>query len=521
MVDRRTQEEFAGSISGNGFKELLSRIWATRNLVGIVVLLSALFLVGVLAFQRAAYPALYTYQHAISLNFAGITKREYPNGARFSLGDLTSTEILGKVYRDNKLSEHGIKLNEFISSISISPFSSIYNQTIQRFRKKLENRKLTYTERTVIEEQLEKELSRLGRSNAIVKMISDKRLKIPDELGLKIVSDIPKSWAKISIDRRGVLKLPDTFGKIELINTRIAAGLDFPSIIDLFLTSVNRLKFRLDELAELDGSSTISDEETGHTLLSLQQEIMNFEEYRLRTFSGLVFGLAMTREPVATRLFFDRRLTMLNLRKQSLEKEVDSLLASLKAYAQSSVTKGAIGSTASFGANSISQINNDFIDQIISLSNKSNSEFFRREIITKNIALQKKVISIEQEIATVTSLKLNLKLSESKKENISEITTSRKKKVPEMQISLTSDLNGYWKTLSRLYNELSANRYSYSSHLYSDLNVDNAIVASNAIFSRQVLMLFLALMIAAAIAAMFAGLVWQLITSERKDSKVT
>ena len=73
------------------------------------------------------------------------------------------------------------------------------------------------------------------------------------------MTDIPKTWSEISIEKRGVLKLPQEQGNRVLIDDKILTNYDSPVIFDIFNRNINIIISRLQKFRRLNGSKTIID----------------------------------------------------------------------------------------------------------------------------------------------------------------------------------------------------------------------------------------------------------------------
>ncbi len=513
------KEEFAPTSTELPGMDILKLVRSTRKFVAAVVIIVGIAIVGLLAIMRIGIPSQQTFQHAVHFVFPEVEDQKYPNKIPFSLADLSSPAVLQKVYEDNHLEKHDIKLQEFTTAVSVIPYSTTHAETVERFRKQLEVRRLSFSEREQIEEALAAKIKQLSNSNALIRVVFNERIGISPELGQKLVHDIARTWSNYSIEKRGVLKLPGGIMNRKLIDRAFFDSLDYPVAVDLLIKSLTRLKTQIFLLLEQEGSETIVDEETGHTIVSLAQEVDNIENYRLRSLSGMVFGTGLNNQPVLTKLFFERRISMLTLQKEALDLEAAAVLDGLTSYQDKPDTaiatpkSGDPVASNSSGSTSVSQINNDFIERIIELSKSGDNEEYRKELVGKHIKLKNQSIKLGTDLALVKQLleSMEKQTSGPANTNATLLSTKQKDEFVGRLHEVVDQVNISGETVARLYDQLSEKRYSYSSRLYSDLSVERSVINYHPLISGTVIIIALAAMIASAIGAMLLGLVWQVL----------
>ena len=59
----------------------------------------------------------------VSFSFSQSEKGAYPNGAPFSITDVTNRNVLAAVWEENNLQSQGVTLKEFSDAVSIIPYA--------------------------------------------------------------------------------------------------------------------------------------------------------------------------------------------------------------------------------------------------------------------------------------------------------------------------------------------------------------------------------------------------------------
>ncbi len=520
MTSNRTSEEFPDGQEEFGLGDLFAAILQTRKTIAVAVTLVALGLLGAIFALRVGLPSETTYRHAIKFVFPEVEKGRYPNGLPFSMSDLASPLVLQKVYRMNALDRQNIKLKDFTSAISIAPYATTYAETVAMFRKRLANKRLTFAERVEIEKEMSERISRMSRSNAVVQFRLVSPMGISDELGKKIVHDIPQAWSQISIEKRGVLKLPEGNTARSLIDKQLFSSLDLPVAVDLLISSVKTIKSHINQLGDLAGAETVVDEKSGHTIISLRRDVNNFDKYRLRALSGMIFGLGLVRSPQETEMLFERRLAILDMSYRALEQSAASIEKSLEIYSPAGFKTGRetalVAATGMSQGTSIPQISEGFVDRIITLSQQSRDEQFRKELVTRQLDLKKQAIIVKSEMEIVKQLVKKLTAGTENRPRVDTQEMAKRMKVALASLSnIEAILNQYWQTVSRLYQQLSEKRYSYNGRLYKALSIDRKISNYHPVMTKRTVIIFIAALLATAFLAMFFALVRQMVRKRR------
>ncbi len=261
--------------------DFFQMIWDTRKLVAIISFLTVLALVGLASFSKLAIPTTHNFQFAVRFVFPEVEKGLYPNNSQFSQRDLLSPVVLRKVYAKNELEKFGIDKSEFFSNLSVFPYAPTYNAIINRFNAKLDNKKLSFVERELIEKNMTEELNKATFSNAIVQLSFSERFGVSKNMAQKLLGDIIEEWERHSIEEKGVLKAPNV--AVVRVPFEVSNLGDFDPLLiaELINNEVVVQKRNLRGMLEIAGVSTIRDQKSGLSVLGVLDKLERFQQYDL------------------------------------------------------------------------------------------------------------------------------------------------------------------------------------------------------------------------------------------------
>lgn len=510
-----------GIISTNevDIRSLFKTIWHARYFILGLVMLAALSFAGLISFLTVGIASQQTYQQAVRFVFPEVESGHYPNGSKFSPNDLAAPIIMQSVYKKNKLKSHGIKMNEFTSGLSIVSYAPTLSEAIIRYRIRLASKKLSFVERQEIEKEMANELSNLSNQNAMIRLTFNKRFGIPDELGTKLVNDIAVTWADFSINNRGVLNLPESIERKELIDQSLLDSLDYPIAADLLSQSVRDLRARVFELQKIDGSNSIVDDKSGHTVKSLLRSLSLYSDYELNNLVGSIIEQRIMIFPVRTLGALKRRLDVVALERETYELKANVIAKGLREYKsagpRSDSVNGATNDTTQIPATTaVPQLNEGFLDRIIELSGQRANQEFRETLIQKQINLRQQAIEIglKQKLLkrTINQIVENTSTPSLAANNDASITKNKlQNKIP----IYAGKLNNYWMIAGRLFDQLSEKRLSYSNQLYVNLFTPDPIIKFHPIVNGTTAIIFFSLLFGVAVLGVLLALMLRIFRS--------
>ena len=180
---------------------LLSKLWSRK----LFILLMTVVFAGVVVMFHLSQRAFSTasgYELPIMLTFPGVEKGEYPNGDRFIIQDITSSDVLGLVA--NTIPE----FRGHTSSVSIQPGAGLTALVEKQISDKLLDKKLSEEQVLALTTELEK-VKGTARQYATILYKENPELTLleldPSTIETVLLAS-PKVWSNRAIFEKGVLE---------------------------------------------------------------------------------------------------------------------------------------------------------------------------------------------------------------------------------------------------------------------------------------------------------------------------
>ncbi|MCB1521842.1 MAG: hypothetical protein KDJ37_14890 [Hyphomicrobiaceae bacterium] len=479
-MNRSSAEGDAGVATTRGqfFPVLIDAVGRNLATVVIVTLATAILLGGLLGVVRLLEPSDQIFKHTIELTFRNSDVSKYPNEAPFSSADIIEPSILSTVYNENGVEALGLTFSDFTSGVSIQQYAPTVEEVAERYRVRLSDRNLTFTEKAAIELEMREEMAKLSRQNVMLTLIVERRIPMPRAVGQKILADIVREWSKDSIERRGVLKAPESLDSAELIDSSVVDTLDYTLAVDLIQDAVGRLRKRIETLMSFPTSLTLVDEKTGLNVLSLARRLDVTEKFLVQQIGVQIEQFGLSRDKDYGVLLLEARIGRIEqlTAKFDLERAaVNSLREGYRSFATGRDGLVAVpgrdaggGQTSSPGMASapastvIPQLSSDFLDKLLALRDEKSDTEFLQNLAGKELKLKTQAIELEAERQR---LQKTLAAMGQQSDRYAPVT---KKLVGDLAKSIEI-LNEQWQTSGRIFDQLNRFRYTAASSLYRDL----------------------------------------------------
>ena len=469
------------------------RYWAIVSAIGMFLLAAALLLAA-----RIAVPGVNSYSTSFVATMSGAESGKYPNGAPFSPTDLRSPMVTEEVYRLNNLESYGFNLAEFGGMISVEAFSPAYQSITERFRLRLESKTITFEERKAIEEEFRQALATVNANGVKVTFAVSESYGISDNLGQKIVGDLPATWAKLFTEKLGVTNLQQSVSGVDLVASKLIGELDYPLAYDYVAKQSGILVEKLYSLAKIPGSETYRSAKTGKSVSDLLREAANFEEFRLRLSLKPIVDQGLSKDAPFAVLVYSNLIRSLERDVEvstGLSSRVTEVIGDFRAK-----SPGPANAAGATGSSVATQIDGAFVDRIVELSNRGSGLEFEQGLLRDKLGFENQSVQTNDQ-----RVRLNERLEALNKTTLSGISKQslEKRFVEGMAIAVT-EINTLWGETSNFGDELSASRLNYDKVLYklNSLPKDISTYKKPLLDLRSVL-----LVIAALIFGAFAGMI--------------
>ncbi|MAN75931.1 MAG: hypothetical protein CML24_01715 [Rhizobiales bacterium] len=488
--------------------DLIRGVWQSRGWAAIGGIAGLTLAGGALAFQILSTPSISSFRQDIALR---IDDASYPNGVPFSTNDLRSPIVLQRVHDQIGLEAFGLTVNDFAAGVSITPTSETYDGVISRYRGRLANTELTYTERQQIEAEFSEALAASLAAGARIEFTLPVGTTIPDAVGRSVVNAIPNVWAEIYINQLGVLDLPIPGSSAELINADFLASLDYPMAHDALERALDTLLQRIDTAMLLGGAQNLRADATGRTLFDVRRDVSQIERYSLEHVLAPLTELGLNKSPDVTTAAYRYQVDELSRQIELAEENAAVIDAALntRGSASGSVTTAAVDNRA-LGIPDIApqysvvqQFGPELVERLVTMSIENASVDFRETLINSKLEFERQALELSSQRAMYEQ-RLALLSGDLEIDNqsaLAEIFNAESTRV-------ANELNGAWNDVEQILAHANLERISHDKELFRFLPTRNQIGQSASLINQRAIVL----LIAAAIGGMMVGMIGFLIS---------
>lgn len=426
--------------------DLMLRIWATRvYVVKAVLTVLALFTLYIGVSYLFSEKTV-RYSQVFDLAFEGLRKGEFPNGSAFMLSDITSATVLNRVYRQNNLEAHGLKIDDFRRGVTIQPYAPDYALIRSKYEARLTDKKLTPTDIAELQKQMANELEAAQSGSLIITLILPEQRSLTSDLAQKILLDIPSSWADRAINEQGVLKPNVPVYSERIFDQKRFENLDYLLGMDLILNSIKLVRSNISSLREQPNASTLVDDESGFTLVDLDKAIQDVADYDIRQIIDPIKELGISRNPEVVKLYYTRRLADLQQEQKLWKDRAQAIRAVLAAYAsdKGSTTSG-VNSTQN---NMVPQLGDAFLDRLLEVSRQGSDLEFRQKLTQEVLNYENQSIDLDQQITDINRILATMNNGQSTDQILHNVYV---KAVEEQLPAVLDNLREYTRVMGRMY----------------------------------------------------------------------
>jgi capsular polysaccharide biosynthesis protein len=370
-------------------KDILIPLWRSKYsivLYGVICLLSFLiYSLGGFTLDKTNNVSL-----QVHFNFQGAETGQFPNGENFSPQELISGSVLSDVY--GNIDRPEFTYPELVKAIQLkagfhgaSELNSVVTQLLSK------GKSLTpeaYSEAVL---KFTKDVLAESKTNAILTVDLDLfngNLKRASDL----LTNIPKVWAKKSLEERGVLVvLPPA---VTRLNTRIMSGNALIQVnvlgdtLILLSDSVNALLSKL-------SNQSIKDPDSGMSVADLSYKLNVEDKYRVSILRELVLKNGVGVENG----FREARLRKLARQESSYKRMIGVYEQVLVEFNQQQQKKphGEYSVSSQSDARGTVQYGEGSIDSLLNLGSKISDPEYRKELLGKKIDISVKLEKVLSE----------------------------------------------------------------------------------------------------------------------------
>lgn len=464
---------------------LKSALATWKHVLIALVIVSAVY-GGIKAAQVSLLTTEVSYSKPIRLMFPNAHKLQFPNGAKFSYSDIVAPAVVKIAYDRNRIKEYDISVAELQAALTAAPYSPGYPLIIKRYGMLMGDKRLTADQLGELQAQMEKDLRQATAGEALITLRLDRK-ELPREVANRLLNDIPAIWADLAIKQKGVLNINIQLASANSINKDLILNKDPIVASDIIGEKLQTLKFNISKMSEFEGAQSVVDPVTGMKILDLTYAAEDMGSYLLGGLVAPIRELGLTDSPQKTIYYYQDRIKKLNLQLTSLNRKAASVKTIYDSYTQSASNNA----VAAGNNTSISEINSDLVDKLLSLSGDADKQRYRQELHDNWISLMGQIADIELNIQDaeqiLTAVKKSIGIQ--KTDEYQAYLESTTKEMPV----LLNKLVDFYQISERLYSQLSIESSGVKDELY--IPVTNSVVSNRILIDiKATLLVWIALM---------------------------
>jgi hypothetical protein len=392
-------------------------LWSYRRVIAASVIGAATFyVVGVLLVFLIS-PAERLSRVQFRLLFDGAEKGEYPNGTLFSASEIVAGPVLTEVFKANDLQRFG-KYEDFKDSLFVLQSNLDLELLGYEFQARLADTRLTPVDRARIEEEFRRKREALVDPIYSLNMRRHERLStMPRDLANKVLLDVLATWAKQADERKGATKYNVDVLSPGILQRQMLEQEDYLVAIDIMRAKTARVLATLKEIDELPGAKALRVGENRASVAEVRAGLEDVVRFKLEPLMGLIRSEGITKQPRLLAVYATNQLFQLRQEQLQAAARVEALKASVREFSTEgglsagSAGPGVSGQAGSTGGTITPQLDQSFLDRLMSLSIAKDEFEYRREISDRVIEESELVAARAREAAYYEDLARELRSS--------------------------------------------------------------------------------------------------------------
>ena len=337
------------------------------------------------------------------LDFEGASEGKYPNGLKFSSGDIVSTPILLKVFQENHL-DRFTSFPSFSRAVFVLESNPDYERLAADYQSRLSDPKVSAIDRERILREWQAKASAVAKNEYSINWVrTHDTAGVPESAVKKALLDTLTIWARYATNEQHVLKY-----RLSVLSPQMIAlsdGEGEPVIaIQMLRSKIYKVLQNIDDLRLIPGSELIR----GADGMSLEEIRLRLEEivrFRLEPLTGRVSSTGLIQNRAATMRFLESQLAYDQRLLKATQDHAENIRQALAVYA---MERPADTSTATASGEPRPQqvtrpeavtLSDSFIDRIASLTMQSNDVPYRQKLADDYRLASQAIIPVQQSVS--------------------------------------------------------------------------------------------------------------------------
>jgi len=482
--------------------DLARSIWKARTIWFVTMVVVSLLFWGIWTAKYLFNPAPLSYSLPITFTFPGIEQGNYPNGSPFLRSDLITPSIIKTVYDRNNLSQYKLSLDGFYPMVRTTPYALDQALVQQKYQLLLANKKITAQEIDEIRKRQKEEMEQTSLRGARI-TFTPEGVQIPDNIISNILADIPATWARKSINERGVLKLDlDLIGE-SIFQQEILDRLDYMISFDYLNEKIELIEKNIITLKQQPNGLTARDPESNLTLPELQLRLNDVKNYQLRLLLSPTHELGLSKNKNITLHHYHNKLIRLQLKQNELLEKAKLTRRTYQNYMGQQqnqlVAKPVRQDITALPTNVSTQLGSTFLDRVMELSDKASDITYRQSLSQQQQKYEEQAIEISSVIQetnrNIKSLSEDMSSGNMQQEVRSYFYDEIKKGIP----SLLAQLRSIVQIAGKLQKQIGVQNRGSVNHLYISVSEKINVSGGRKGLAKRQLLIYIVLLTAATI----------------------
>ena len=365
-----------------------------------------------LGYRYVSAPIQRTVSLPFRLQFAGSEEGNYPNGRKFSSGDVVVTPVLLQVYRNNDLKRY-MSFDRFTHSIVVLEANSSLERLATEYRARLADPRLSPVDRERIEREFRDQRESLAKNEyTLTFLASSDTAQIPDNVIKKALVDVLATWSRMAIMEQHILtRNIALFSPTAVIPSKTLREHDALSRVMVLRTNATRVLLQIDELRKVPGMDLVRSR-GGLSLAELQIRLEQIVRYELEPLLTSSRAATLATDPSSAIAIVEIQKKYDERQLRAAQSRVDAIRQAVAVYTAQSpppetprgTPQQPAGEAGATPETLVPQVSDTFIDRVVALAQRSNDVEFRKRMAEDLRGAWTALIPLEQAVAFDTQV---------------------------------------------------------------------------------------------------------------------
>ena len=379
------REDAAERSQDFSFLPIIRTLWSYRRTIwlGLLITMFAFVVVAVFAYIRMPRETLASI--GFRLNFKGAEQDEYPNGTRFSSAEIVSTPVLEEVFKRNELQRY-TPFAAFKESMFVLHANPDLEMLSYEYQAKLADNRLTPVDRARIEEEFRQKRDSIKSPAYSLNMRrSETVMNVPSAMLAKVLQDTLSIWAAQAAERKGATRYDIPVLSKNSLKLDAFGTADYVITVDMLRGTLERVLASVEAMARIPGAEAVRLGDEQFSLADVRAHAEDLIRFHVEPLLGIIRANGIARPGARPDIYFQDRLTEVQVRREEVRQRMASLQQALNAYQQTPGMPSAM-TTGDSRPGVTPQVSESFIDKLVQLSQKADDVEYRQDLTNRVIA---------------------------------------------------------------------------------------------------------------------------------------